>query len=153
MLKRANHFVNTPTDIYIRPAGSIEDGDDCAVMRIPLGNHRYITPQAKGKLALYTECVVFPDEDQYNKDVAEEQLIFRTLFKEQKERRSGRPVTEADLTWDPSPVDENDPQVAQAVVPIEHRHNDPRDEPRHDNFDVDKSTMMEGLIAILQHKR
>jgi hypothetical protein len=43
VLKRSNQFVNTPTDIYLRPAGSIEDDDDCAVIRIPLSNPKYIT--------------------------------------------------------------------------------------------------------------
>jgi hypothetical protein len=94
-------------------------------------------------IALYTECGQFPDEDQYNKDVAEEHLIFRTLFKEQKERRSGRAVALADLTWDPSPADESTLQVDQAVAPGEKRHAD---------SDVDKMNMMENLIGILQQK-
>jgi hypothetical protein len=142
VLKRSNHFVNTSTDIYLRPAGSIEDGDDCAVIRFALGNHKYITPAAKCKLELFTECGTFPDEDQYNKDLAEEQLIFRTIFRDQKERRSGRPITDADLHWDPSPAEKNTQQVEQTVG--EHKHID---------VDVGNAKTIQGLIATLQQKQ
>ena len=37
VLRRTNTVVNTPTDLYLRPAGSADNGDDVVVRRIPLG--------------------------------------------------------------------------------------------------------------------
>ena len=128
------------------PAGSEENGDDVRVIRIPLAGHKYITKEAKKKLELWSEQGRFPSQDGYQKDLAEEQHIFRSLFKEAFQGRMNRAVTESDLTWDPSPTDD-DPEL-QLARPIE-----PADHPMgQQNMDVGKYGTMQLLIAVLQQR-
>lgn len=62
VLKRTNVFVNTETDIYLRPAGSKDNGDDVTVIRIHMDGQKYLTPAAINKLKAWTEQGKMPED-------------------------------------------------------------------------------------------
>ena len=86
ILRRTNIVVNTPTDLDVRFAGSAENGDDVVVRRVPLGNQRLITNEAKEKLRKWTESGEFPPQAEFAKAIAKEQRMFRSMFKDAKVR-------------------------------------------------------------------
>ena len=79
ILKRCTVIVNTKWWVYVRPASEYAS-DKMTTERHALRTKMFITPEAKETLSAWSQSGAWPDEEEFDKQVAAEQELFKNAI-------------------------------------------------------------------------